>query len=102
MQHRPCIPITAHLGYNLSPPDWLAFLDEQATVVCIGAQKQIIVFDNQQITVADQAIAAVYDPSWRGCFHRLACLADNIDAFVAGLGKTFGNRSLYRPLPVKL
>ncbi len=62
----------AHFRDGLTGADTGAFGDFAAAVVPVGAQPGVIMLDNNQLTVAYETVAAVYDFAGGGCQHGLS------------------------------
>src|SRR3569623_2041008 len=70
-------------------------------VVAIRAEVVVVVFDDHQIAVAEQAAAGVHHPAGRSRLHRLAEAAADVDAFGPGITVVIAmpQRAGSRPAP---
>ena len=92
MQHYPVAAVTSHFRNFLAGIHPVIFLDQAFTVMGIGTQESVIVLNNDQFTIADQAVAAI---DHRTCCRGLDGLALSTTNIETGTGRITGFESLY-------
>src|SRR4249919_2464527 len=99
VQHVALGAAVAHLGDLLACLDQLPFVDQPRAVVAVGGQPRVVVLDDDQLAVSDQAGTGIHhDAVCRGA-DGLSRLAGDVDALAGRLTGhvTRGNRSVGRP-----
>lgn len=101
MQHISADAAGSELRDFLSLFDALLFLHHQGTVVRIGAQEPVIVFDDDQVAIVQQAAACIHHFTVRGSQHGITFIACDVDALVVGSGltETTNDCARMRPCP---
>ena len=74
--------------------DLLPLLDEQPPVIPVSGEPFIAVLDDDQLTVTDQSAADVNNLSRCGGQDGVTEGSGDVDSFIAGLRKSFGNYSV--------
>lgn len=82
MQLDPVRPAVTHLGDRLACLDLIALLDQQATIVGIGAQIGLIVLDDNHVTVTDQSASGVNNSPVSRSLDRLSHFTSDINSFI--------------------
>lgn len=77
--------VPAHFGNLPAGRHPITFRDQPLFIVCIGAQHPIAVFDDDEFTVANQAITAVNHLTSSRCNDRLAFVAGNFNTVAGGI-----------------
>ena len=101
MQDRVAIVRGPHLCNLLSFGDLIAFFDQDLSVVPIGTQIFVIMFDDDKPAVADQSTTAVYNLATLGRQNRFPSASGDLDPLAQWItGLEAGNNSApYRPTP---
>src|SRR5688500_395475 len=91
----------AHLGDRLAGAHAVAFRDEPLAVVRIGRQELARVLDDDELTVTEQAVAAVDDFAVGRRGDRVAAAPADVDALACRVARTEprGHGALGRPAP---
>lgn len=85
MQQRLIAIVPAHFGNLSAGRHPITFRDQPLFIVRVGAQHPIAVFDNDEFTVANQAITAVNHLTGSRCNDRLPFVAGNFDTVTGGI-----------------
>ncbi len=78
MQHRPAFSALPHLRDPLSHLNTVAFLDQQLSIMTVGAEIGLVVFDDHELTVSVQTATAIDHFTRRGRANRLTQTSNDI------------------------
>ena len=63
VQYSPTVAVVSHFCNTHPTRHLVPFLDQKCTVMSVGAQILLVVFDDDQLSVSDKAAPAVHNPS---------------------------------------
>src|SRR6185437_12301595 len=79
MQFDPRRARCAHQRDLLPGTDVIAFLHQPLAVVAVGRQERVVVLDDDQLAVTNQAVAAVHHRAWRSGSYWITHVARDVE-----------------------
>lgn len=100
VQTGPLIAIMTDFGDALSARDVLIIAHQQSAIMRVGTEKFIVVFDDHQVAITLEPIAAIHDATRRGGLNRLTFAAADVHAHDQTVLFAQRHRPLRRPTPL--